>query len=311
MSRPRAASIALLACCSLAACGNAAVGASASRGGHRSTGRGDATGRLENVGLTLGGHHRSYLLYVPPGDSEAHRLPLLLVYHGAGDTAANAATETDLLSAAEHSHGLILVFPQGYADTWNEGAGHTPAERARVDDVAFTRTILQNVESHYAVDLRRVAATGLSNGALLTQLLGCRLARQLTLIVPVEGQLPAAVSSGCQPALPISVYEVHGTADQQIPYAGGPFKGLGGGTTVLSAPRSVSRWATLDHCASARRTVSGRVVLSIHSGCRDGVSVTLASIQGGQHAWPDRFAQTTIARAMASALRSDRRAARG
>lgn len=282
--------------------GVVATGCGATAGGSTPTPAG-----LTTVGLVVGGHQRSYDLYVPPGNSKNHRLPLVLVYHGAGDTAANEATETDLWRLDRREHNLILAFAQGYDKTWNEGAGHTPAERAGINDVAFTMAMLRRIESQHAVDLQRVVATGISNGALLTELLGCKLASNLTLIAPVEGELPVSVSGGCHPAQPISVYEVHGTADPIIPYGGGHFNGVGGGTTVLSAPNSAARWAGLDGCSKTpRQTASKRTRQTSYTGCRDGVTVTLASIQGGQHQWPPSFGQTLLA-AIAS-LPSGRRA---
>lgn len=248
---------------------------------------------LETIQLKSGGHERSFLLYVPPGDSAQHPLPLVLVYHGAGETAVEQSTETDLLSLAEQRHGMLLAFPQGYDDTWNEGAGHTPAEQAGINDVAFTSAMLSDIEAHHAVDMRAVVATGISNGALLTEYLGCEIAANLTLIAPVEGELPATVSPHCSPSEAVSVYEVHGTSDPAIPYNGGHFDGAGGGTTVLSAPESAARWAALDHCSPhARRARSGQTVTSTYSGCRDGVGVTLATIMGGVHQWPANFGQT-------------------
>jgi len=250
---------------------------------------------LESESLTSGGHVRTYLLYVPPNDSKKHPLTLVLVYHGATDTAINATTETNLLSVDEQRHNMILAFLQGYDDTWNEGAGDTPAHAAGINDVAFTSAVLGAIESKYTVDLRRVVATGASNGALLTELLGCRLAANLTLIVPVEGQLPVVVSGSCRPSVPISVYEVHGTADEDIPYGGGRFYGIGGGTTVLSAPASVARWAALDDCSKrAPTSQSGVYVLTGFTGCRQRVTVTLNSVQGGQHVWPPNFAQLVL-----------------
>ena len=251
------------------------------------------TGGLKTVTLQSGGHARTYLLYVPPGDARNHRLPLVLVLHGAGDTAANTVGETGLLSVGEHSHNMILVFPQGYQDTWNEGAGHTPAEQAGINDVAFVAAILRRVETNYAVDARRIVATGFSNGALMTEDLGCALSRQLTLIAPVEGQLPDSVSATCHPQSPVSLYEVHGTADAEIPYGGGHFNGIGGGTTVLSAPDSAARWAALDHCSGQpASSTSGALTFSRYNACHDRVTVTLVTINGGQHVWPTGFGPT-------------------
>jgi polyhydroxybutyrate depolymerase len=250
---------------------------------------------LKNLSVTSGGHKRTFELYVPPGDSAKNPLPLILVYHGADSTALSVATGTSLLNIAKQRHNMILAFMQGYDDTWNEGAGHTPAEQAGINDVAYTETVLARIESSYDVDLRRVVATGISNGALLTEYLGCKLAVNLTMIAPVEGELPVTDSTGCAPSKPISVYEVHGTADPTIPYGGGHFDGVGGGTTVLSAPASAQRWASLNGCSgAARKSKSGDVVLSTYSGCRQGVSVKLASVQGGQHVWPTGFGQTLV-----------------
>ena len=235
---------------------------------------------------TAGGRVRSYIVFAPA--SAAGQRPLVLVFHGAGGTAEQTAQETDFVPVAAQD-GLVVAFLQGYEDTWNEGAGHTPAEVAHVNDVEFAADAISQIESHYSIDPSRVAAAGFSNGALLTELLGCRLADRLTLVAPVAGQLPVSVSPTCRPSRPISVLELHGTADTAIPYAGGRFIGIGGGTTVLSAPASAARWASLDGCSRSRQTVekAQATVLKTYSACRNGVLVQLRSLQGVGHGWPE------------------------
>jgi polyhydroxybutyrate depolymerase len=250
---------------------------------------------MKTVTVESGGRQRTYLLYVPPGDGTNHPLPLVLVFHGAGDTAAHTVDETDLPNIAQHSHNMILVFPQGYENSWNEGTGGTPAAQAKVNDVAFVAMILRRVEAHYAVDRRRVVATGFSNGALLTEDLGCALSSQLTMIAPVEGELPQTIAAKCRPAAPLSVLEVHGTADSAIPYTGGGFTGVGGvpGPRVLSAPNSAERWAALDRCPGKPNSkTTGQVTFATYGSCEDRVTVTLATVNGGQHAWPSGFGPT-------------------
>jgi polyhydroxybutyrate depolymerase len=237
----------------------------------------------QTVTISSQGRSRTFLVDAPSG-SGTH--PLVLVYHGAEDTAANTIGETDFSTLATEK-GWIIVYPQGYDDTWNEGAGDTPAHAAGVNDVFFTEQILRYMEAHYSIDRRRIAAVGESNGALLAELLGCRIASQLTLIVPIEGQLPTSVSPSCAPTRPVSVFEVHGTADASIPYGGGHFNGIGGGTTVLSAPASARRWATLDRCRTGSPTssTSGSSTFTTYSGCTSGASVELDTIHGGVHEW--------------------------
>jgi polyhydroxybutyrate depolymerase len=232
------------------------------------------------VGITVDGLSRSFILHLPPAPAVANR-PLILVFHGAGDSDLSTARGTDFEKVADQ-HGEVVAFLQGYADTWNEGAGHTPAEQAHVNDVAFTSAVIAKIETLVTFDHQRIVAAGFSNGALMVEYLGCRLAEQLILIVPVEGELPVSVSANCAPSRPVSVYEIHGTADSVIPYGGGPFHGIGGGTTVLSAPASAARWATLDHC-SGTALVAGTSV--DYASCRGGATVTLDTIAGGSHQW--------------------------
>lgn len=305
MMRRHAAPLALPLLCALAAgCGGtaSAAGRDAAHARMHATAQRSTTprvyrgtGKIKTVSVESGGRQRTYLLYVPPGDASNHPLPLVLVFHGAGDTASHTVDETDLATIAEQSHNMIVVFPQGYDNTWNEGTGSTPAAQAGINDVAFVATILRRVEGNYAVDRRRVIATGFSNGALLTEDLGCALSRKLTMIAPVEGQLPQAISAKCKPSVPVSVFEVHGTADSAIPYAGGAFTGIGGapGPSVLSAPRSAQRWAALDRCSDpAKSMTTGTVTFATYGGCEDRVTVTLATVHGGQHMWPSGYGPT-------------------
>jgi polyhydroxybutyrate depolymerase len=258
------------------------------------------TSGLTTLTVSAGGLVRTYLLYVPPGDGPGHRLPLVLVYHGAYDTAANIANETGLLTLAEQRHNMIVAFLQGYEDSWNDDAGNPPAEAHHVNDVAFTKAVLAQVESSHFVDMRRVVATGISNGAIFVELLGCTAAANLTLTVPVEGQMAPTFSRSCRLSKPMSVYEIHATADPAIPYAGGTFGGYGGPVTVLSAHASVARWAQLDKCGRVPSTTRspGNVFMK-YTGCRSGVTVTLRTIEGGAHVWPPGFA-TSLSRLVAS-----------
>jgi polyhydroxybutyrate depolymerase len=313
--------VALLALAGLVSLGlgmEAADGATARRAKpHRATahpamahGATAGTAGLQSFSLKSDGLTRTYLLYVPPGDSAEHRLPLALVFSGAYTTAAEQAQTTNLLSLVEREHNMIVAIPQGYGDSWNDDDGDPPAEAANVNDVAFAQALLQTIESRYQVAMRRVVATGASNGAILTELLGCRIAANLTLIVPVEGQIAPNFSGNCRPSDPISVYEYHAFGDPAIPYKGGTIGGDGGPFSVLSAPASARRWATLDHCrmkpAQSKYTTGIGGQLTRYTGCNGAATVTLNSTNANVHAWPDGFGTSFIR--MVTSLSTKRRA---
>jgi polyhydroxybutyrate depolymerase len=235
-------------------------------------------------------------VHVPPGSPKANR-PLILVYHGADSTAVEMVNITDFEKAADVA-GDDVVFLQGYRDTWNNLVGNTLAQLAHVNDIGFTAAVLNSLVPLLHYDTRRVAAAGISNGAMMVETLGCHLASRLSLIAPVEGQLGTVQVPTCAPARAISVLEVHGTADPYIPYRGGTFQGVGGPVSVPSALANVAFWARHDHCSKGPITTQGRgITVTNYSQCVAGVKVSLRTIIGGEHNWPSNIG-TLVAAAL-------------
>jgi polyhydroxybutyrate depolymerase len=264
----------------------AALGATAS-----STAAGGAQPRALAPGdhtetLVVGGLVRSFVLHVPPGPAVPNR-PLLLIYHGATDTDVSTIETTDF-EAVANQKGEVDAFLQGVNDRWNEFSGKFATAAGGPNDVAYTSAAIIKIEALIGFDHQRIAAVGFSSGALMVESLGCQLASTLAEVVPVEGELATPMSAPCAPKRPIQVYEVHGTADTAIPYGGGHIHGPYGTSTftVLSAPRSIARWAQLDHCtAPTTSTPTTNVQLTHYWHCRDGTIVTLRTIVRGVHQW--------------------------
>ncbi len=258
-------------------------------------GSGGSTGRLaagDHVeSLTVDHVARRFILHVPPGRAVAER-PLVLVFHGATDTAESTIASTDFEAAANRA-GEVVDFLQGVDDRWNEWAGKFGS--TGVNDVAYTAAVVAKTERLLGFDHGRIVAVGFSNGALMVESLGCQMAGTLALIVPVEGELATPMSPKCAPVRPIHVYEVHGTADTAIRYNGGHIHGPYGTSTftVLSAPASVKRWAQLDHCgAQAKDTYpSSGIKLTTYTGCHQHAWVVLRTIDGGVHEWGAKIGQ--------------------
>lgn len=236
------------------------------------------------INITFPNRVRTLIIDIPTGTNPRTRA-LVLVYHGALGTASETASGTDFEQDAAKGN-YVVAFLQGFSDTWNEGAGHTPAEQAGVDDVAFTKAAITQIERVVNFNHAKIVASGFSNGALMVQDLGCRLSTMISAIVPVEGEIPTSVASTCLPARPVTVYEVHATGDPAIPFDGGSFAGVGGGTTVESAPESVAFWARIDGCndSPTMKTTSTETFTS-YTNCRDEREVTLESVPIDKHEW--------------------------
>ena len=268
------------------ACGgssNAPAGAAGSP--HASSG---AAGTDVNGTLKSGNFDRSYVLHLPPDSSRLRPTPIVVAFHGFPMTADQMSRITHLSKVAD-AHGFAVLFPQGYQKSWALPGGSTPAAQAGIDDVAFVRTLLDSAVRLYGLDAMRVVATGISNGGILTELLGCSLSGMLIGIVPVAGLMRRDTAANCAPLRPISVFGIHGIDDPIASYAGVP--GAGG---FLSFPDTLAFWARVDGCsrtpASSQLAAAGHdgttVTAMTYTGCTPGTEVVGYAVKGGGHAWP-------------------------
>jgi polyhydroxybutyrate depolymerase len=220
--------------------------------------------------LNVQGNDRTYRVVRPPAQAVGKPLPLVLVLHGYGYVAEDAAAVTgfDLVSVQEQA---VVVYPNAYNGRWHTGFGD-------IDDVLFIRTLIDRLEADYQIDPARIYATGYFDGADMTYRLACQLADRIAAVGPVAGTNGA---SDCRPAHAISVIAFHGTTDGQSRYDGDP--GIG----VLSFQAEFERWQQLDGCTGSPKVDdSGSLVIKSAANCKDGTGVTYYTLVGGYHEWP-------------------------
>ena len=250
----------------IAACGNSAA-APSTPSAHLNPG----TTQRDN--LTINGLIRSYRLFQPASLDPKQAPPLVLLLHGCGPNATG-----DQIAATTHFDDLatsgrfVAAYPDGVGGCWNTGACCGTA-----DDVTFISRLLDRLTTDLPIDRTRVFIAGYSGGAGLSHRLGCQLSGRIAAIASVGG----AMLTDCQPAHPVSVLEMHGTADDTAPMAGGVL-GLPS-PSVLSV---MQRWASLDGCgASPIPSQTGIMTTSMWKGCKAGRIVQLDAITGGHHTW--------------------------
>jgi polyhydroxybutyrate depolymerase len=93
----------------------------------------------------------------------------------------------------------------------------------------------------------------------------------------------------CSQARPTSVLQIHGTADDRVPYNGGPGKAFAiNGNPRVDGPSVESvnaTWRSIDACGPPTSTTAGSVTTQT-AGCPDGRTVELISVAGAGHQWP-------------------------
>jgi len=237
---------------------------------------------------------RTYHLYVPtsirPGTTGT-KVPLLVALHGGLGWGTQFERNSGFDGLAE-ANGFIVVYPDGVGvgpnldrnRTWNGGACCGSAAHRKVDDVGFVKLLITRLEGQYAIDPTRVFATGHSNGGILALRLACELSDRIDAI---GVQSSALEIDACHPSKPVSVLQIHGTADQNIPIGGGTGPHAVSGT-AFTKPIDASRTlAAAQHCSppvEARGPSNPDLTYTLWA-CPKHVAIRFISVAGAGHAW--------------------------
>lgn len=241
--------------------------------------------------INVDGRARTFLVHVPADLDKRRDVPLVVVFHGGGGNAANAARMSGMSEKADLGQ-FIVAYPNGTGRgsigmlTWNTWSCCGPALDRKVDDVKFVRAMVRALSQQHAIDPKRVYATGMSNGGMMAYRVGCEAADVFAAIAPVAGALD---TESCGPAEPVSAIIFHGLADRHVRYAGGkPFSAFDRHERVdKPVSYAVEVFTQADGCSpEPRRTKKHHVRHDVYSGCREGTAVELYSIEGQGHAWP-------------------------
>lgn len=261
-----------VACLLLAACGEGGT-----------TGTAVYAGGDYHESVLVGSTRRWYRLHLPTRVTPGPIAPLVVAFHGYGQSAEGLELQSGLDAAADAA-GVIVAYPEAYYGTWDVNG--ELAELFQVYDVEFARALVAQVRANHVVDRRKVVAVGMSNGAVFVHRLACLAADDFAGFVSVAGAMLRNVAANCQPLQPMSVLHILGSDDSYFP--------PGGGSAFFPADSATSIWAGKSGCGSARR--SGTlpdtaqdglpIATTTWTGCPSGVSVGMVRISGGGHTWP-------------------------
>ena len=208
-----------------------------------------------------------YEVYRPAGLSRANAVPLVL---GVGGPLTKSSSGLNGFAAR---YGFVAAYPNpGLIDNSDESAQRT----ARIK---YLTDVIDHLKGAENIDPNRIYAMGGSQSAVQSYRLACAVPAKLAAIGSVAGALTVGDAGTCKPPGPVSIVEVHGTADTAIPYGGNRF--------VLSTPATNSFWRNNDGCPQQpTSSTRGRVKIETWSGCKSGTAVRLITYTGGDHGWP-------------------------
>jgi len=221
------------------------------------------------LSIESGGIPRTYRLHVPAQYDPTANTPLLLSFHGVTSSGQQMEEGTKIIPRSD-SAGFIVAHPDGYGASWNAGWCCAPASTEDIDDVQFSRDLVAAISQAYCIDPARVYAMGFSNGAFMSNRLGCEAADLFAAIGSHSGEI--AIQS-CAPSRPMPVYHIHGRTDTVVPWRLGQ--------------ESVKEWADLNGCSTSTTPVYEKGVAScvVYSGCPGQAQVEFCTVKRFGHDW--------------------------
>jgi polyhydroxybutyrate depolymerase len=215
---------------------------------------GPVVGCPADAGDGVLGGSRPAALKVPERYTEAQQYPLIIELHGRGSDAAGVESYFGMGALADRND-VFVIAPDGTLDSpppptepasfWNATDGCCNLYGSEVDDVAYLRSLICHTQAHYSIDRNKVFIIGGSNGAFMAHRMACDASDLVTAIIALAG-VTWNDPTRCRPLYPVSVLQIHGTADTVVPYDGAAALFPG---PSPSAPATYEMWAALDHCS--------------------------------------------------------------
>lgn len=118
-----------------------------------------------------------------------------------------------------------------------------------VDDSAYIMDVLAAIKAKFAVDETRIFAAGADAGGFMAYRMACEQPDTFAAVMSLNGAMVGWNSSQCAAFggdSSVSVLEVHGMKDTEVPYEGGSFEGA----PVPGAAESALLWAQHNGCSA-------------------------------------------------------------
>ena len=235
-----------------------------------------------NKTIQIGSDSRSYILHVPSAYDSSKPAPLVVDFHGLTGSGAQEESTT-LYKAQTDPEGVVTAYPTGKSGPMGNGWNVGPCCVANVDDVAFAKALVSDVEQVACIDPKRVYAVGFSMGGGMTHYLGCHAADVFAAVAPAAFDLLKENVDSCKPSRPVTVISFRSTGDTFVDYNGAYSTYVSSmPITFLGAKATFQKWAELNQCSGSPSTEDANNC-STYSSCGGGVQVTLCSKQGGTH----------------------------
>lgn len=233
--------------------------------------------------ININGTQRNWRIYVPPSYKAGIAIPLVLDFHGTGSSPFQEARLSEFEKLAAEKGFIVATLAAKYQRdsdgklTWN-----VDLNKEAVDDVRFSRELINLISAGFSVDTSRIYATGFSGGGRMSSRLACDLSEVIAAIGPVAG---LRYPNDCNPTRPVPVITFHGKKDGVNHYEhqsnSPPYWRMGIETAVLG-------WTENNQCIGVpiEKKITPTVTRMSYTHCKGGAEVVFYRSDDAGHTWP-------------------------
>ena len=231
---------------------------------------------------------RCWFTHIPTEYDSSLNHPLIVNMHGFGGTNSGLYNYSHFDVIAEEND-VIVVYPQGYENSWNAGWCCGDAKDEEINDVGFIIEVVNSVTTNFSVDESRVYATGHSNGCAMTH----KVANEASDTFAAAGCMALYLLGSPDPSYsPVSLIEVHGILDPVIPYGASYPSSIYFDQSLdgeEGAIQNIMDWGEMNECSGAGNipeifeeyfdySIMG------YDDCEEGTEVQLVTLNFAHHA---------------------------
>ncbi len=239
------------------------------------------TDRDYGVQINSYGWNRTFWIHLPPNLDTTRAVPLVIVFHGAGDNGLNIKRFSDFDKVADDLN-VVMVYPDAAHENWAEGIG-ARADKLGINDVGFVKDIINKLHADLNIDLNRVYAVGFSQGGFFTHRLVVDLWDKITAYATVASSMSIKIGNRYFTPGNMPVLLMHGTSDPIFNWYG-----VSEGFFAYLSQRDVLQKVRFNNTS-----YSDSIFTNVASGSKevymnenDEKLVEFYIIENGGHSWP-------------------------
>jgi polyhydroxybutyrate depolymerase len=236
-----------------------------------------AAGSATHRAIDVDGRTRTFIEHMPAGFDSGVQYPAIIAFPGRGES----ATELEAYSQLD-SIDAIVLYAQGLPGAGGQPAWEsTPYQGASAHDYEFAADLVRLLVGSSCINPHLIDMTGKSDGAGFAASAACGIP-QVAAVATISGAFYQGDNHCAAGGHPLSILNMHGTADPVVPYDGSRARGLYGTGAWLGL------WRQRDQCTGpgTDRNIARDVVQATWPSCIDGTEVVNYRIIGGRHTWP-------------------------